>query len=122
MVTRLFQRQGDRVGVLEVLFRRLVSLKRKGVARPKEPLRCFYLRQPSIYLALLFALLLAQVSFAQTRLLGRSADGDLIGYAVYQKGGAVRVESIGNLEPSQNVGHLYGKYLSSADKTLIKVR
>ncbi|MFN5061815.1 MAG: hypothetical protein ACK5GN_03120, partial [Pseudomonadota bacterium] len=104
-----------------LLFRRLDTLQHQADLCFRGSHRS--LLAVSMALAFFLALIIfTPISDAQTRLLGRAADGNLVGYAVYQKGGAVRVESIGNLEPSQNVGHLYGRFLRSQDKTLLKVR
>jgi hypothetical protein len=78
-----------------------------------------------IALALLGAVLLmvALRASAQTEIIGASATGgELVGYAISESGGTVRVENVGAFPLTGDVGHLFGQFIGSADKEVLKIR
>ncbi|MFO0417114.1 MAG: BspA family leucine-rich repeat surface protein, partial [Pseudomonadota bacterium] len=76
-----------------------------------------------VFLAVAHYLACSSQAFAQTNLIGLSAtSGALVGYAVSQNKEAVTVESIGQLTPNREVGHLYGSFSRRNAKELLKVR
>jgi len=62
-------------------------------------------------------------SAAQANLIGTSVDsGELVGYAITQNGTTVTVESVGQIVPTEKIGHLFGRFIGGREKDLVKVR